>query len=251
MKTLLKLAIGKLGFEKKHSRRKGRLDPFIAMRRLVTKQKPVIFDVGANTGQTAIRYRSLFPKAVIHCFEPFPASFDLLSASLAGDTLVELHRVALSDKSGSSKLNVNRSKATNSLLSSDQRASHYWGNDVLDKEDEIEVVTETVDNFCKQQNIEHVDIVKLDVQGAEYAVLSGAQEMLKRQSIDIVYMEMITAPTYVGQRKLHEYLAFFESQNYELFDFYNSVRKDGRLIQSDNIMVSSVFLERYERNVAK
>jgi hypothetical protein len=62
---------------------------------------------------------------------------------------------------------------------------------------------------------------------------------------------MITAPTYVGQRKLHEYLAFFESQNYELFDFYNSVRKDGRLIQSDNIMVSSVFLERYERNVAK
>lgn len=248
---LLKLAARKFGLRKKRRRSKTGPDPFIVMRRLVARPKPVIFDIGANAGQTATHFRSLFPDAIIHCFEPFPESFDLLSSSLAGDKLVELHQMALSDKSGSSKLNVNRFKATNSLLSSDRRASYYWGDNVLDTDDEIEVATQTVDNFCRERDIEHIDILKLDVQGAEYAVLLGAREMLTSQSIDIVYMEMITAPTYVGQRKIHEYLALFESHDYELFDFYNSVRKDGRLIQSDNIMVSSVLLERYERNCTK
>ncbi len=141
-------------------------------------------------------------------------------------------------------MKVNRFEQTNSLLPSDQRASRYWGANLLDTDAEIEVATQTVDNFCRLCAIDHIDILKLDVQGAEYAVLSGALDMLTRQSIDVVYMEMITAPTYVGQRKLHEYLAFFDSHDYELFDFYNPVRKDGLLIQTDNIMVSRRFLNR-------
>jgi len=249
MKNLLKRAAQKVGFEITRTRI-AVLDPFAVMRRLVTEQKPVIFDVGAHVGQTALRFRSLFPDAIIHCFEPYPASFDLLSASVAGDALVKRHSVALSDSAGSAKLNANRFEQTNSLLPSDQRASYYWGPNLLDTEAQIEVATQTIDGFCRQHAIDHINILKLDVQGAEFAVLTGALDMLTRQSIDIVYMEMITAPTYVGQRKLHEYLAFFDSHNYELFDFYNPVRQEGLLIQTDNIMVSARFLNRGRTNLA-
>src|SRR5512145_1663757 len=99
MKYLLKRAAQKVGLVR---------DPFAVMRRLVTEQRPVIFDVGAHVGQTALRFRSLFPDAIIHCFEPYPASFDLLSASLAGDARVRRYSVALADSAGHAKLKVNR-----------------------------------------------------------------------------------------------------------------------------------------------
>ena len=66
--------------------------------------------------------------------------------------------------------------------------------------------------------------------------------MLREQAIDVVYMEMIVAPTYVGQRELHDYLSFFRAHGYVLFDFYNPVRKHGRLLQTDNLLVADAFL---------
>lgn len=215
-------------------------------RELVAALEPVIFDVGANIGETALRYRELFPAATIHCFEPFPLSFERLRTALEGDARARLHLLALAASSGSARLKVNRSAATNSLLASDERAAHYWGGGLLDTETEVEVGTRMLDEFCAAERVERIDILKLDVQGAEYAVLEGARQMLTAQRIDVIYMEVITAPTYVGQRELHDYLALLHERGYRLFDFYNPARRDGRLIQSDIIFVSSQFLERYE-----
>ena len=47
-------------------------DSFAHQVKLVGSAANVIFDIGANTGQTAERYRALFPEAAIYCFEPFP-----------------------------------------------------------------------------------------------------------------------------------------------------------------------------------
>ena len=223
-------------------------DAFLAMQSLVAQPNPVIFDVGANIGQTAQRFRSLFPAATIHSFEPFPDSHEALRLALIGDSHALAHRLALADAAGSATFHVNRFNATNSLLPSDDRAQLYWGNNLLDTEAHITVPTQTVDAFCREGSIEQIHILKIDVQGAEYAVLSGARQMLLDQAIDLIYMEVIMAPTYVGQRKAHEYLSLFDSYDYELFGIYNLVHCRGRLIQTDNIMVSARFLQRYERH---
>lgn len=231
--------------------RSAKRDPYLVTRELITTPRPVIFDVGANIGQTALHYRALFPGATIHCFEPFPPSFEQLRVAVGRDPHAQLHLLALAASSGSARLKVNRSAATNSLLPSDERAAHYWGGGLLDTEGEVEVVTRTLDEFCAAQGIGRVDVLKLDVQGAEYAVLEGARATLTAQRVDVLYMEVITAPTYVGQRELHDYLALLHERGYRLFDFYNPARRDGRLIQSDIIFVSEEFLDRYERDRAR
>jgi FkbM family methyltransferase len=241
----LRTVLRKLGTRVR--RKKAARDPYLVTRQLIVATEPVIFDVGANVGQTARRYRELFPQASIHCFEPFVPSFRQLQAALAGDARVELYAVALAAKSGSALLKANRSSATNSLLASDERAAHYWGPELLDTQSEVEVETRTLDDFCEERTVAHIDVLKLDVQGTEYAVLEGARALLTSQQIDLVYMEVIMAPTYVGQRGLHDYLALMDAANYRLFDFYNPARRDGRLIQSDIIFLSASFLERYER----
>ena len=240
-------------FHKLRARLRGkshRRDPYLVQRRLVTRDKPVVFDVGANVGQTALRYRALFPGATIHCVEPFGPSFDQLTAALGRDPDVVLHRVALAASSGSAKLNVNSSAATNSLLESDTRASHYWGGGLLDTQSTVEVATRTLDGLCSERGIGHIDVLKIDVQGAEYAVLEGARELLMGQRIDLVYMEVIMAPTYVGQRELQDYLELLAASRYRLFDLYNPARRDDRLIQSDVIFVSADFLDASERTRA-
>lgn len=222
-------------------------DAFAAQRRLVTTPTPTIFDVGAHVGETARRYRAAYPEAAIHCFEPFPGSFAELRAALAADAQAHLHPLALGATAGRAMLNVNRSKATNSLLASDSRAASYWGHAVLDTDTTVEVRLATLDGFCAEQAIAHVDILKLDVQGGEFDVLTGAQRLLAAHAIDLVYLEMITAPTYVGQHELHEYLALFRAHDYVLFDYYNPVRRNGRLLQTDNLMVAESYLAAHER----
>jgi FkbM family methyltransferase len=227
-------------------RRERRLDPFAVMPLLVNRPAPIIFDVGAHVGQTVLRYRSLFPSAVIHCFEPSPDSLAALRRAVAGDEGVHTHELAISDSPGSAVFNVNKSRATNSLLSSDSSASSYWGHGLLETEQRIEVSIQTVDGFCQEHSVERIDILKLDVQGAEYAVLSGAGGMLGKHSIDLIYLEVITAPTYVGQHRLYEYLMLFDEYGYTLFDFYHPVRRRGRLIQADLIVVGPECLARHE-----
>lgn len=220
---------------------------FVWQRRLVRNEEPLIADVGAHRGETAELYRAAFPKATIHCFEPFPTSHEELSRRVAKDPRVHAHRVALGAAQGQATLNANRSSATNSLLRSDERSTTYWGSGLLDTDSRVDVPLTTLDAFCAEQSIAHLDILKLDVQGTEYEVLAGAGELLRKHAIDLVYMEMIMAPTYVGQHELHDYLAAFRNLGYVLFDFYNPVRRNGRLLQTDNLLVAEPFLAAYER----
>ena len=78
----------------------------------------------------------------------------------------------------------------------------------------------------------------MDIQGAELRALQGAEELLSRQAIALVYMEIIIGETYSGQPKFLDYIQRLDSCGYELFDLYNPLRKDMRLIQTDALFIN-------------
>lgn len=246
MSRSVRRAVRKLLAGTRWGRERRRRDPFFVTQQLVRTPEPVIFDVGAHVGETAARYRALFPRALIHSFEPYPPSCQRLAGAFQADPRVVPHNVAVAATTGMAKLRVNRASVTNSLLESDLRGSDYWGSDLLDTQQEIDVKTLALDDFCRDEHIKHVDVLKIDVQGAEYAVLAGAQRLLEGHAVDLIYLEMIMAPSYVGQRKYHYYLTSLDALGYELFDLFNPGRRDGRLIQSDGIFIARDVLDRYE-----
>lgn len=206
-------------------------NPFNAQKALVPTPA-IIFDVGAHFGETAAHYREHFPTASIYSFEPFPDSFAKLSAATSSDRLTTCIPLAVSNFTSSATLKVNRAEATNSLLATDSSAQGIWGDGVTTM-GEVTVSTVCLDDFCSTNQIEHIDILKMDVQGGEFDALLGAKRMLVEKRIGMIYMEMIFAPTYVGQHAFSDYLSLLERVGYRMVDMFNLEKRHGRLVQAD------------------
>lgn len=151
-----------------------------------SEASPVIFDVGAHTGESIVYLRGLFPSARIHSFEPDPASFEALRAH--ADARTHCHNLALSDVNGSAAFFRNGISHTNSLyrINMDSEDSIYLTKvrareQSLEPErfnQQIDVATCRLDDFCAQHALERIDLLKIDVQGAEARVLAGAGAQL-------------------------------------------------------------------------
>jgi FkbM family methyltransferase len=153
--------------------------------RLVTDARTV-FDVGANVGQSAKTYRRLYPQAEIWSFEPFPVTYQQLRRSL-DDERFHPTALALSDCVSKAELNIGAVSITNSLL---RRES--------DTGKAIEVQTDTIDHFCRAHDISNIDILKVDVEGAEDRVFRGARGMFSRRAIRSIFVEVYFHPVYEG-----------------------------------------------------
>lgn len=130
-------------------------------------------------------------------------------------------------------MNCNASTATNSLLETDRQAAATWGHGLLETDTRIEVVTTTLDEFCRSESISHVDLLKIDTQGAEYAVLEGAAGMLMQRAVTVLVFEMITAATYAQQRLPSEYFTLLESRGYVFSGVFSPMYRNGLLAQCD------------------
>ncbi|MBA3848433.1 MAG: hypothetical protein C0502_00375 [Opitutus sp.] len=167
--------------------------PYDAMRFARTRDLRTIFDVGANVGQTIRHLRPFFPAAQIHAFEPVPQTFATLAASLSADRRVTLNPMALSDTPGEAQISTGRESVCNSLRV--DRAG----------EPTVAVRVETLDRYCAARRIACIDILKIDVEGFEIAVLRGASRLLAEKRVRAIYAEVSFTPGDTGQTQFNDF----------------------------------------------
>jgi FkbM family methyltransferase len=214
--------------------------------RLFRPDEPlVICDIGACEGEDSVRYARRFPRARVFAFEPLPANQALILANLARyavphATLVPL---ALSDRAGEATFHVssgrppelysgenwNYGNKSSSLLAPARGAPmHGW----IEFKEAITVPTGTLDDFCAQRGVDHVDFIQMDVQGAEQLVLAGATTMLPR--ITAIWLEVSAQELYRGQALDSDIRRLMQRHGFRLC--YSTYRTDG--IEGDHLYLN-------------
>ena len=128
-----------------------------------------IWDVGANQGQFAFMANTVWPTLPIYSFEPDPDSFEKLSANFKKfNILGKPYLSALSDKKEVKKLMRYGANVNNSFLTRNEENLST-----------IDVACTTLDLMGDSMPNIRAAYLKLDVQGFELTVLTGAQEFLK------------------------------------------------------------------------
>ena len=198
----------------------------------------IILDVGAYIGDTVKLYRNYFPGYKIFCFEPFSESCDYLKKRFINDSNIDIVETALGSKDQTKSLYVSSFSNLNSLQRPNERA---WG--FADKKS-IDVKTNTLDQFCYENDIKHIDILKLDVQGSELDVLMGSKTILEKGNISLVYVEWQVVPLYENHYKYYKIAEFLASYKYEFFNLYNiNEARSGQIRWADAIYTSKKIRE--------
>ena len=176
-------------------------------------QCDVIFDVGANIGQSAQEFVKECPTAIVHCFEPVSSTSRELQTRFANAARVNCHRVALGETNGIAQMIVEGASDRAHL------AREIEGSRCGDEDVEIVML----DSFCEANKIEHISFLKIDTEGADLDVLLGAEEKLSAQHVDIIQVEAGMNSHNRVHVPFEQFRVHFDERSYYLFGIYEQV----------------------------
>lgn len=211
--------------------------PWSILHTLVDRPDPTIFDVGASTGATTERLLATFERPTIHCFEPLPDACGVLQQRFGGHPDIRLNNVALGDRVGIASLHRSSHTDTASLLA--MARDSWWAQaQEISPAEPVTVALDTIDHYCASHAITAVDLLKLDVQGAEPECLRGAQAMLAAGAIGVVQAEIILHGFYARRGSFGALEALLAPHGFRLLTVFDVlVDAAGELLQLDTIYV--------------
>lgn len=183
-----------------------------------SNQSPIILDVGANIGETSLFiYKKLFDiNPTIYALEPNPYNFPYLLKNIKINKAnnIKPFRIALTGKSGIASLNFNG-------LNYDGGFIKGVGNKTWSKSEKV--LTTSLEDFCRENLIENIDLLKMDIEGSEYTVFNSSLDFIKAH-VKSIFVE------------LHN---LDKKNNYKIFK--KKITKQGFALEAD-IMNRTLFL---------
>lgn len=192
---------------------------------------PVIFDVGAHIGLTALYFKQLFPQAQIMAIEPHPHSFALLEQNIWLNQLesVVTKQCAVAAKSG--ELTLYQDSTPDKWYSTTSFQAGAWNHS---QADQSAIVAKAL--TLNQLITKHVDLLKLDIEGLEFAVLTTSTKSLAHIDHLIIEFHPLTK-THTWQ----ELAQFLQSQGFKVI-----ASKHGQHLNPKHSVSGLVMLEAHK-----
>jgi FkbM family methyltransferase len=202
----------------------------------------MVFDVGANVGDMTALFMKHFPEATIHAFEPVGATFTKLQRALGHHSRLALHQMAASETAGSAIMRLFDDPAKNTLVR-DLADSFRTNPAGLEK---VEMCR--LDAVMSEFKVDHIDLLKIDVEGFEINVLRGCGENLKPKRIRFIYFEFhrvnktakYSSAVVAGHSQLGELDLLLEANGYRLLVIYTQGVHQGEPIGTYNALYGAL-----------
>ena len=214
------------------------MDPWLDIRTLLhgmgrpLDRRSVVFDVGANLGQTARAVRRWLPSVDLHCYEPFPSTFRRLQAARPR---ASLHQVGLSRRSGSATMDQGAHHMCARIVAEAASAAEGHGPPV-------EVPVRTVDEELGRLGLPRLEALKIDVEGHELDVLHGAEAAIRDDRIDLVLAECrIGASGSLTQHvPIEALVAHLEPRGFRAMAYYTGAIAADRGVHDGDVLMARI-----------
>lgn len=206
-------------------------------------EEAIIFDVGANIGQSTVGFSDAFPRARIFAFEPSSQNFSVLRKEVASRERIHCFQRALGKEAGEAKLYLHERPSQHSLRRDViERSKNPMGTH------EIVTVT-TVDDVMNEHGIDHVHLLKIDAEGFDLQIVKGARDALERGAIGAIQVEAGIGQDQGLFEHLDNYLGYLQPRGYLLSGLYDQVRSrsKNRLYRFDAVFAPDRLGERPDR----
>lgn len=169
------------------------------------KSDSIVIDVGANIGVYSLIAAAKSSKGKIYSFEPLQRPLDNFKENIAINNFekrIEVYNSVVSDHVGHEYFKEQKESEISHISFEDKKGS--------------KIKSITLDSFIKTSKIRKVDIIKIDVEGAELKVLKGMRDSLQKKIVKTIILEVNKNEKSYGYspRDLFEYLSAF---SYKLF----------------------------------
>lgn len=168
----------------------------------------IIFDIGANIGETAMMFsRMTGPSGHVYAFEPDPSTFRHLQKHLEWNQCTNVTAVpmALSDKEGQMFIENN---------------PHNTAGNRLSETTGVATTVSTLNHYVASGTFQKIDLLKIDVEGFEMKVLSGAGDTLNKYKPRL-FVEAVDAFLQLQQSSTKELVKQLQSHHYRLINAYD------------------------------
>ncbi len=175
------------------------------IRKLSKLNPSVIIDGGANTGSYSLLVNQLNPNTLIYAFEPVKSTFQKLKENTSLIKNIIPVEKGLYNDNCTSEINLFHSDTHSSVVNI--QGLKYTATD----KQTIQLIKG--DDFLKKNTITSVDLLKIDVEGAEYEAILGFEEHINNGAIKMIQFEYgyINIST---KKLLIDYYNYFESKGY-------------------------------------
>ncbi len=174
---------------------------------------PVIIEAGAANGVDTIEMAQIWSRGNIYAFEPIPKLYEQLILNTKKYKNIKCFSYALSNTVELKEIFVSggSSEFSSSLLIPKEHLSEH--PEVIFSE-KIQVQTITLDSWAEKNNIDRVDMLWLDLQGAEPAVLKASPKILS--TVKLIYTEVSLKELYEGTPLYPEFRDWLKKQNFRV-----------------------------------
>lgn len=186
------------------------------IKKMLQKDNPVVLEIGASCGGDTLKFLKEFPNIQLYCFEPDPRCIEIHRKRIK-DERCKLYEIAISDldgqvefyQSGGQKPNINLSHDWLASSSIKKPKEHLNKCSWCTFENKIAVQTCRLDTWAKENEIEEIDFIWADVQGAEENLIKGGFKTLSHTKY--FYTEFDNDEMYEGQLNLNQIKALLPS----------------------------------------
>lgn len=237
MKKILKEFLYRKGYKINKINKNNLLNdnPFLAIQSRLGSN-PIVFDIGANLGQTILKVKKIFPNSYLHSFEPSKVCFKRITQDYGNVENVFLNNKAVGHEKGSLEFNEYSWSALNSFF---KRA--YTKSEIIDTYF-VDIIS--VDDYCNENDIPYINLLKTDTEGFELNVLKGANKMMNQNKVQFVFVEIFFHENYIGQSSFSDIFNYLSQNGFNMIRFYDFEYTDeGFASRTDALFINEKFIK--------